>query len=86
MGTADDGYRTRVAQRERTQRACEAFNALALALIRPAGQRLAQALALQAALKRDYDTATLLSLTQGHSSELLPEDSWADMLDVTMAG
>ena len=36
------------------------------------------------ALKRDYDTATLHSLTQGHGEGGEPEDSWEGLLDFTL--
>ena len=36
------------------------------------------------ALKRDYDTATLHSLTQGHGDGGEPEDSWEGLLDFTL--
>ena len=35
-------------------------------------------------LKRDYDTATLHSLTQGHGSHNEPETSWDTLLDFTL--
>ena len=40
--------------------------------------------AVKAALKRDYDTATLHSLTLGHGGGDMPEESWASMLDFSM--
>lgn len=36
------------------------------------------------ALKRDYDTATLHSLTQGHGDGGQPEESWEGLLDFTL--
>jgi hypothetical protein len=37
------------------------------------------------ALKRDYDTATLHSLTQGHGDGATAEESWEGLLDFTLA-
>jgi len=39
--------------------------------------------AIKCGLKRDYDTATQHSLTQGHGDSGQPEDSWEGLLDFT---
>ena len=41
--------------------------------------------AVKCGLKRDYDTATQHSLTQGHGDSGQPEDSWEGLLDFTRA-
>jgi hypothetical protein len=40
--------------------------------------------AIKCGLKRDYDTATQHSLTQGHGDSGQPEDSWEGLLDFTL--